>query len=257
VIRLVFLLRRQPSLSLAEFQQRWHEEHGPLVASHQTRLGILRYTQTHRLDEPLNALMAAPRGAMEEPYDGVAEVWWDSEDVVSQASSTEAGQRANAELLAHEAEFIDLRNSPLWFAHEYPQLSVSLDHVVARPASGIVKVHFPLRHRSDMTMAQAQHYWLTRHGPLVRSMAGARAMLRYQQVHRFETPLEAAFRVPRGTVVEAYTGHAEMWFDRLVPRNGPEVAEAGRRAVEDESRFIDFARSALWIGKEHVFIDRW
>ena len=27
-------------------------------------------------------------------------------------------------------------------------------------------------------------------------------------------------------------------------------------AVEDERKFIDFSRSAMWIGKEHVFIDK-
>jgi hypothetical protein len=27
-------------------------------------------------------------------------------------------------------------------------------------------------------------------------------------------------------------------------------------AVEDESKFIDFANSAIWIGKERTFIDR-
>jgi hypothetical protein len=26
--------------------------------------------------------------------------------------------------------------------------------------------------------------------------------------------------------------------------------------VEDEAKFVDFKRSALWVAKEHVFIDR-
>jgi hypothetical protein len=37
----------------------------------------------------------------------------------------------------------------------------------------------------------------------------------------------------------------------------PDSRAAGRAAIEDEKRFIDFARSAIWIGKEHVIIDRW
>lgn len=85
-------------------------------------------------------------------------------------------------------------------------------------------------------------------------MAPAMGMLRYQQVHRFETPLEAALRAARGTEAEAYTGHAEAWFER--GGSAPEAAAAGRRAIEDERTFIDFARSAIWIGKEHVFVDQ-
>ena len=120
-----------------------------------------------------------------------------------------------------------------------------------------MKLHFPLRHPAGTSLDDAQRYWRVQHGPLIRSMAPAMGMLRYQQVHRFETPLEAALREARGTVTEPYTGHAEAWFDRSVARVGPETAEANRIAVEDERKFIDLARSAIWVGKEHVFIDRW
>jgi hypothetical protein len=256
MIRLVYLLRRKPGLTLEEFHTIWRDEHGPLVASHQNHLGIVRYTQSHRLDDPMNGAMAAARGGMEPAYDGVAEAWWESEESFTSAVSTDAGRRAGSELLNDEARFIDLASSPLWLAHEYPQVN-PVEPVVARPKSGVVKLHFPLRHPAGMSLDEAQRYWRVAHGPLIRSMAAAMGMIRYQQVHRFETPLEAALTGRRGTEVEPYTGHAEAWFDRLVTRSGPEATQAGRRAVEDEARFIDFARSAIWIGKEHVFIDRW
>jgi len=255
VIRLVFLLRRRDGLSLDEFHDRWRLDHGPLVASHQTRLGILRYTQSHRLDDPMNDALSRARGGMEEPYDGVAELWWPSEEALAAASGTEAGRRAGAELLADEAEFIDLPRSPLWLAHEHPQVNPSPEHLVARPGSRYVKLHFPLRHVAALSFDAAQRYWRVQHGPLIRSMAPAMGMARYQQVHRFESPFETALRASRGTTTEAYTGHAEAWFDRSVP-GGAESAAAGRRAIEDERTFIDLPRSAIWIGKEHVFVDR-
>lgn len=255
VIRLVFLLRRKAGLSLAGFSDRWRLDHGPIVAAHQTSLGVLRYTQTHRVDDPMNAALASARGAMEEPYDGVAELWWESEEVFREATASETGRRAGAALLADEAEFIDLPASPLWLAHEYPQVNPTPEDIVARPTNRIVKLHFPLRHVPSMSFDQAQRYWRIQHGPLIRSLAPATGLLRYLQVHRFETPLENGLRSSRGTTVEAYTGHAEAWFER--GRGGsPESTEAGRRAVEDERRFIDLARSAIWIGKEHVFVDR-
>jgi uncharacterized protein (TIGR02118 family) len=257
MIRLVFLLRRQPHLSLEEFHARWRDDHGPLVAFHQTRLGIQRYTQSHRLDDPFNEALATARGGMEPPYDGVAELWWESEAAVAAASSTEGGRRAGAELLADEAEFIDLPQSPLWLAYEYPQVNPLPEGTLARVKSPIVKLHFPLRHPAGMTLDEAQLYWRTSHGPLIRSMATASGMIRYQQVHRFESPFEAALRSARGTTVDAYTGHAEAWFDRSQRGGGPEARAAGRRAIEDEAHFIDFARSAIWVGKEHLLIDRW
>jgi uncharacterized protein (TIGR02118 family) len=256
VVRLVYLLRRLPGTSLEDFQRYWREEHGPLVAYHQVRLGILRYTQAHRLDTSANEQLAAARGGMEEPYDGVAELWWPSEEALVAAASTDTGRRAGEALLEDEGRFIDLARSPLWLAHEYPQVNPAPETVVARPASGIVKLHFPLRHPTGQSLAEAQLYWRATHGPLIRSMAPAMGMIRYQQVHRFESSVEAELRAARGTTVEAYTGHAEAWFDRLVTRGGPEAREAGARAVEDEANFIDFARSAIWLGKEHVFIDR-
>jgi hypothetical protein len=255
VIRLVFLLRRKAGSSLAEFQDRWRLDHGPLVASHQTRLGILRYTQSHRLDDAMNDGLARARGGMEEPYDGVAELWWESEAALGAASGTDGGRRAGAELLADEAEFIDLAASPLWLAHEHPQVNPSPEHLVARPRSRFVKLHFPLRHVPALSFDDARRYWRVQHGPLIRSMAPSMGMARYQQVHRFESSVEAALRAARGTVTDAYTGHAEAWFDRSVP-GGPEAAAAGRRAIEDERTFIDLPRSAIWVGKEHVFVDR-
>ena len=256
VIRLVYLLRRKPELSLADFQQYWREQHAPLVAGFAGVLDIVRYTQSHRLDDESHVQMGKARGGVEEPYDGVAELWWESEDTLTAAMSHESGRVAGAALLADEATFIDLPHSPLFLTHEYPQVNPTPENIVARPKSGIVKLHFPLRHVASLSLEEAQRYWRVQHGPLIRSMAPAMGMLRYMQVHRYTTPLEAALRASRGTVTEAYTGHAEAWFDRLIPRSGHEAAAASRRAVEDESHFIDFARSALWLGKEHVIIDR-
>ena len=62
-----------------------------------------------------------------------------------------------------------------------------------------------------------------------------------------------------GEVIEPYVGHAEAWFNRadlMMLGDVPEATEAMQIAIEDEKKFIDFKRSAMWIGKERVFIDR-
>ena len=75
-------------------------------------------------------------------------------------------------------------------------------------------------------------------------------------MHRVEDELEGALRQARGTVTEPYTGHAELWYDRRGMGNAiPERARGGELAVADESNFIDFKRSAMWIAKERVFVD--
>lgn len=256
MIRLTFLLRRKPGTRLEQFQQDWRERHGPLVAGLATTLRIRRYVQVHTIEDELGPAMRRARGGMEEPYDGVAEVWWESEAALAEAAASEAGQRAARALLDDEARIIDLPRSPMWLAHEHPQINPPSDRLVARPRSGLVKLVFPLRLRADVGFEAGQLDWRTRHGPLIRSQAMASGILRYIQVHRFASALEPGFRESRGVVVDAYAGHAELWFDRSqMSLASPARIEAARRAVQDESRFIDFDRSSIWLAHEHVIVD--
>ena len=63
-------------------------------------LRIKRYVQSHTLTSPVNEALRRGRGGPE-PYDGVAELWWDSlEDLA-------------------ERTFIDLARSPVWLSEEH------------------------------------------------------------------------------------------------------------------------------------------
>jgi hypothetical protein len=258
MIRVVWLLRRRAGMSTDEFTARWRDEHGPRIASLQSRLDMLRYVQTHRDTHSAAAEASASdkRGGLDHPYDGVEEYWFESESALVATRSNSDALRAEAEVTAALAGFVDCAASPLWLAHEYPQINTQRERVVARTKSGIIKVHFPLRARSPMSAVEAQYYWRTAHGPLVRSHAIARGTLCYLQVHRSESPLAEELRVARGAANSDYIGHAEAWFDRLVPRSGPEAAAAEAAAIADEARFIDWPRSSFMIGKELVFVDR-
>ena len=122
MVKLVFCLRRLPHLSRAEFQRYWLEQHGPLVRSHAATLHIRRYVQTHTDDLPLTDALRATRGAPE-PYDGVAELWWDSADALAAATASDAGRQAGLALLEDERRFIDLAQSPLFVAEEHVVIS--------------------------------------------------------------------------------------------------------------------------------------
>jgi uncharacterized protein (TIGR02118 family) len=117
VIKLTFCLRRLPHLTREEFQAYWRETHAPLVAKHAEVLGILHYVQNYTAHDAMNAGMQASRGGPE-AYDGVAELWFESEEAMA-ANTSEAAAKAGAELLADEKKFIDLANSPLWFGDEF------------------------------------------------------------------------------------------------------------------------------------------
>ena len=256
MIRLVFPLRRKKELSREEFQDYWLNRHAPLVASFATDLNILRYVQTHTINDGINASAQAARGDMEPEYDGVAELWWADEKAMPETLATEAGQAAGKALLEDEAKFIDLPNSPLWFAYEYPQINPSPETIAATQKSNLLRVFFPLRHQTSISEDDARHYWLTHHGPIVRSHGAATGTLCYRQVHRANSPLDEGLQSARGTEVESYLGHAEAWIDRGKSPNTDEARRANAAFIEDEHNFIDMSRSTIFFGKEHTIIDR-
>jgi hypothetical protein len=257
MIRIEFALRRKAGMSREDFQTYWREVHGPLVAGHSSALGIHRYIQLHTLDDPINEALSNARNCKIEPYDGVAELWWTDPSEL-EAFNTPAGQAAASELLEDEKNFIDLPNSPLWFAHEYPQVNPS-EYMVATQHSPLVKLFFPLRTLANQTVEEAQFYWRTNHGPLIRGVSTGFRMQRYVQVHYCPHPLESALTAARGTKEPPYYGHAEAWFSRADLLSMADVPEANRAmeiAIDDERKFIDLPTSPIFIGKERVFIDR-
>lgn len=117
MFKIVFCLRRRPDLTPERFDAYWRDTHAPLVRRHAATLGIRRYVQSTRFDSDLADAAAAVRGAPE-PFDGVAELWFDSREAMQAGFSTKAGRAAGRELLEDEARFIDLAHSPIWFATE-------------------------------------------------------------------------------------------------------------------------------------------
>ncbi|MFN7055632.1 EthD domain-containing protein [Hyphomonas sp.] len=119
MIKLTFCLRRLPHLSREEFQRYWREVHAPLVAARAGVLGIARYEQVHAGFDELSAGIRASRGGPE-PYDGIAEICFESEEAMRAAGAKPGAAEAAQELLEDEKRFIDLANSPLWFNRVHP-----------------------------------------------------------------------------------------------------------------------------------------
>ena len=118
MIKLVYCLRRLPHLSREEFQRYWRQTHGPLVRERAQALRIRRYVQVHTLESPTNDALRRSRGGLE-PYDGVAELWYESADDLAAAAASPEGRKAGEELLEDERRFIDMERSALWIAREH------------------------------------------------------------------------------------------------------------------------------------------
>lgn len=119
MIVITFLLRRRPDLGDAEFHRYWRDEHGPLVASHADVLGIRQYRQLHTIGSGLGAAVAQSRNCEPADWDGVALVWFDSEEALVTSASSPEGQAAAAALLEDEARFLDLARCQLWIAQDH------------------------------------------------------------------------------------------------------------------------------------------
>ncbi|WP_397421962.1 EthD domain-containing protein [Phenylobacterium sp.] len=117
MIKLTFCLVRLPHLSREAFQAYWFDTHGPLVASVADELKIRRYVQLHSLPAEASAGLRASRSAPED-YDGVAELWFDSLEVLAENGRRPEARAAAALLLEDERRFIDLPKSPLWWGQE-------------------------------------------------------------------------------------------------------------------------------------------
>ena len=119
MIKITFCLRRLPSMSQAEFQRYWLEQHAPLVREVAAILNMRRYVQSHSFTDQRIAAGIDARQIAVPPYDGIAELWWDSIEQIIAAGSTKEGRAAGRRLLEDEQRFIDLPNSPLFYSREH------------------------------------------------------------------------------------------------------------------------------------------
>jgi uncharacterized protein (TIGR02118 family) len=121
----------------------------------------------------------------------------------------------------------------------------------------VIKLVFAVHRLPSFSRAEFQRHWREVHAPLVQRHAAALRIRRYVQVHALDAPLNQALRASRGGP-EGYDGVAELWWESLdelaAALREPAAQAAGAALLEDERRFIDLARSPLWLGEEHVVV---
>ena len=122
MLKMIFCVRRQENVSEEEFHKYWLKKHGPLVRDRAKALRIKRYVQSHTIPDstevPLNETMRQSRGLIE-PFDGAAELWWESLEELSAGAGDPEGAKAGQELLEDERNFIDFSRSSIFFVEEH------------------------------------------------------------------------------------------------------------------------------------------
>ncbi|MDT7043597.1 EthD domain-containing protein [Candidatus Nitronereus thalassa] len=118
MIKFVMCLRWKSGMTREEFQEYWIHQHGPFFMKNAATMRAKKYVQSLTVDTPLNEGLRNSRGMLPE-YDGVAEVWFDSEQDVMAAMNTPEGQKLSAALLEDEGKFIDHSQSSAFILKEH------------------------------------------------------------------------------------------------------------------------------------------
>ena len=112
MIKLVYCLRRKTEMSREEFQKYWlgtHAEFGKNIP------GVKRYIQVHALGGEMADMLAEGHPAgKNESFDGVAELWFEEEDL-----RRLPGAEGALAAMRDEANFIDFERSVIFLAEEH------------------------------------------------------------------------------------------------------------------------------------------
>lgn len=117
MIKVVYCMRRRPELSEAAFQRYWKEVHAPLMLQRAAELKLAAYVQTSPAHSAFSARVERG-GVLDRPFDGVAELYWASEDDMRHAFEDARALEVQRLLAADERNFIDHSRSARWVATE-------------------------------------------------------------------------------------------------------------------------------------------
>jgi len=117
MIKFVMCITRHPDMSREEFMDYWQNKHGVFFMENARAMRAKKYVQSQTLDTPLNAGLRESRNMLPE-FDGVAEVWFESEEDLMAGMSSPEGQQLGAALLEDEKNFIDHSKSSAFIVRE-------------------------------------------------------------------------------------------------------------------------------------------
>jgi len=177
MIRQSSYFRRLPSITVAQFQDHWQNRHAEVV----TQLpGIVRYIQNHT---------TAALPGRTAPFDGIAEVWFESKD----AMKANVGSDALRRIRTDEANFIDASSTGT---------IITDDFYLKEPGPAETKLMALVRRQPDLSLDEFTRKYRDEFGPLVANLAGIAG---YLQGH-------CALGAYRDGREPPYDALATLWF---------------------------------------------
>jgi hypothetical protein len=124
----------------------------------------------------------------------------------------------------------------------------------------MVKLVFIAYRKPGMTEEEFRRYWFEDHAAVVRGVRETVRMRRYVQSHPLARDVNAQFADARGIDLdELPDGIAEAWWDSPQDMNagfsGVEGERASQLLIEDEARFLDFARCRAFLTEERTIFE--
>jgi len=128
MLKLTYLIKRRPDLSIADFRRIWRASHGPLVAGLADVTGAVRYTRSLPVETPYNECFRQARSLAHPAHDGVIEIWWPDLETYSDGVGSPAGIEATDRMAASERSFIDLAASSAFLTEEEEVFDLTGSH---------------------------------------------------------------------------------------------------------------------------------
>ena len=119
MIKMVYCIRKRADISDEDFHTYWRDKHGTFVRGYAQTIRAKKYIQCHTMNTPLNEMLATSRGTQTPPYDGVTEIWWESEEDFLAGNGWPEGLEAGKKFVEDEANFVDFSQSRVFVTEEH------------------------------------------------------------------------------------------------------------------------------------------
>lgn len=222
MFKVVTLYKRKAGMDVDSFQQRWLGEHAPIAA----RIpGLRRYVQSHALAQGYK------KGEL--IYDGISEMWFDSEPAYRRVSESEAFSA-----VLKDAEAFTDRSKTIVMTVD---VHVIKDGVIPVPA--VKNIEF-VNQRPGMDLHAFRRYWKEVHGPIASKIEVVR---RYEQNHLRIQEYEAPQR-------PVFDGLAITWFHSTADMKQGATTQAYAVTRADEPHFLPDGHLPIIVATEHVIV---
>jgi len=117
MVRMLYCVMREDSVSLKDFRNYFDGEHQKLISEAAQILNATGFQQSLTLMIDQNFAFMVERGTGM-PYDGVIELWWNNPGDLEKIMATEEVQAKAEDLFRQANRYIDMSRSKLFFTEQ-------------------------------------------------------------------------------------------------------------------------------------------